>query len=95
MWTQRYNYFVQTEQSTVSKFILTVPETKGIPETLCGEFVSPGAQLHNVLTERRLRKKPPPPKTMVTRAAVETPHPGVSYNPSFKVRVVFSFIYYG
>ncbi|XP_026332248.1 ribosome biogenesis protein NOP53 [Hyposmocoma kahamanoa] len=60
------------------------PETKGIPETLCDEFVSPEAQLHNVLTERRLRPKPPPPKTVTTRAAIETPHPGVSYNPSFK-----------
>lgn len=65
-----------------------MPETKGIPETLCDEFVSPEAQLHNVLTERRLRPKPPPPKTVTTRAAIETPHPGVSYNPSFKVRLI-------
>ncbi|CAG9793530.1 unnamed protein product [Diatraea saccharalis] len=60
------------------------PEAKGIPSTLCDEFVPPEAQLHNVLPERRLRPKPAPPKTVVNRAAVELPHPGVSYNPSFK-----------
>lgn len=60
-----------------------VPEIKGIPETLCDEFISSEAQLHNVLPVQRIRPKPPPPKT-VTRAAVETPHPGISYNPSYK-----------
>ncbi|KAL4717387.1 hypothetical protein ACJJTC_017274 [Scirpophaga incertulas] len=62
----------------------TIPEAKGIPSSLCDEFVPPEAQLHNVLPERRLRPKPPPPKTVVTRAAVDVPHPGISYNPSFK-----------
>ncbi|XP_041983306.1 ribosome biogenesis protein NOP53 [Aricia agestis] len=61
-----------------------VPEAKGIPATLCGEFISPEAQLHNVPTTKRLRPKPALPKTVVTRAAVELPHPGVSYNPSFQ-----------
>lgn len=65
---------------------------KGIPETLCDEFVPPEAQLHNVLTERRLRPKPTPPKTVTTRAAIEAPHPGVSYNPSFKVRAARHFL---
>ncbi|XP_045525496.1 ribosome biogenesis protein NOP53 [Pieris brassicae] len=59
-------------------------EVKGIPETLCEEFISTEAQLHNVLTTQRLRPKPPPPKTVVDRVAIETPHPGVSYNPTFK-----------
>uniref|UniRef100_S4PG29 Ribosome biogenesis protein NOP53 n=1 Tax=Pararge aegeria TaxID=116150 RepID=S4PG29_9NEOP len=59
-------------------------ESKGIPETLVDDFISTEAQLHNVPITRRLRSKPPPPKTVVTRAAVEVPHPGVSYNPSFK-----------
>lgn len=59
-------------------------ETKGIPETLCDEFISPEAQLHNVLTTQRLRPKPPVSKTVATRPAVEAPHPGVSYNPSYK-----------
>ncbi|CAK1545780.1 unnamed protein product [Leptosia nina] len=62
----------------------SLPEVKGIPETLCDDFISPEAQLHNVPTTQRLRPKPPLPKTLVTRAAVETPHPGVSYNPSFQ-----------
>ncbi|XP_063832225.1 ribosome biogenesis protein NOP53 [Ostrinia nubilalis] len=61
-----------------------LPEAKGIPETLCEEFVPTEAQLHNVPTQRRLRPKPPLPKTVVTRSAVDTPHPGISYNPSFK-----------
>ncbi|XP_049885845.1 ribosome biogenesis protein NOP53 [Pectinophora gossypiella] len=61
-----------------------LPETKGIPASLCDEFISPEAQLHNVLPDRRLRPKPPLAKTVVTRSAVEAPHPGVSYNPSFK-----------
>ncbi|XP_059058765.1 ribosome biogenesis protein NOP53 [Achroia grisella] len=61
-----------------------IPEIKGIPETLCEEFISPEAQLHNVLPVQRIRPKPPPPKTVVTRAAMETPHPGISYNPSYK-----------
>ncbi|KAL0819171.1 hypothetical protein ABMA28_008424 [Loxostege sticticalis] len=61
-----------------------LPEAKGIPETLCDDFIPPGALLHNVLPQQRLRPKPPPPKTMVTRSAVDTPHPGISYNPSFK-----------
>ncbi|CAH0730793.1 unnamed protein product, partial [Brenthis ino] len=61
-----------------------VLEAKGIPETLCDEFISPEAQLHNVPTTKRLRTKPPLPKTLVTRKAVELPHPGVSYNPSFQ-----------
>ncbi|RVE53431.1 hypothetical protein evm_002001 [Chilo suppressalis] len=60
------------------------PEAKGIPQTLCDEFIPPEAQLHNVLPDRRLRPKPAPPKTVVNRAAVEAPHPGISYNPSFK-----------
>ncbi|CAD0204655.1 unnamed protein product [Chrysodeixis includens] len=60
------------------------PEVKGIPATLVDEFISPEAQLHNVLPTQRLRPKPPLAKTVVTRAAVETPHPGVSYNPSYK-----------
>ncbi|XP_072933609.1 ribosome biogenesis protein NOP53 [Epargyreus clarus] len=60
------------------------PEEKGIPTTLCDEFISPEAQLHNVPTTKRLRAKPPPPKTVLTRAAVEAPHPGVSYNPSYQ-----------
>ncbi|XP_023935209.2 ribosome biogenesis protein NOP53 [Bicyclus anynana] len=59
-------------------------EAKGIPETLCDDFISPEAQLHNVPVTKRLRSKPPPPKTVVSRAAVEVPHPGVSYNPSYK-----------
>ncbi|XP_045778941.1 ribosome biogenesis protein NOP53 [Maniola jurtina] len=59
-------------------------EAKGIPETLIDDFISTEAQLHNVPVLQRLRPKPPPPKTVVTRAAVEVPHPGVSYNPSFK-----------
>ncbi|KAH9644474.1 hypothetical protein HF086_006007 [Spodoptera exigua] len=61
-----------------------LPEAKGIPETLVDEFISPEAQLHNVLPTQRLRPKPPLAKTVVTRAAVEAPHPGVSYNPSFQ-----------
>ncbi|CAG4990806.1 unnamed protein product [Parnassius apollo] len=61
-----------------------LPEVKGIPSTLCDDFVSQEAQLHNVLPEKRLRPKPPPPKTVATRAAIETPHPGVSYNPSYQ-----------
>ncbi|CAB3233899.1 unnamed protein product [Arctia plantaginis] len=61
-----------------------LPEAKGIPETLCHEFISTEAQLHNVLTTQRLRPKPPVAKTLATRPAVEVPHPGVSYNPSFK-----------
>ncbi|XP_038207211.1 ribosome biogenesis protein NOP53 [Zerene cesonia] len=59
-------------------------EAKGIPATLCEEFISPEAQLHNVHTTQRLRAKPPPPKMVVSRMAVEPPHPGVSYNPSFQ-----------
>ncbi|XP_034835850.1 ribosome biogenesis protein NOP53 [Maniola hyperantus] len=59
-------------------------EAKGIPETLIDDFISPEAQLHNVPVTKRLRPKPAPPRTVVTRAAVEVPHPGVSYNPSFK-----------
>lgn len=62
-----------------------MPEAKGIPPTLVDDFISTEAQLHNVLTDRRLRPKPPLSKTVVTRAAVETPHPGVSYNPTLKV----------
>uniref|UniRef100_A0A2A4K625 Ribosome biogenesis protein NOP53 n=1 Tax=Heliothis virescens TaxID=7102 RepID=A0A2A4K625_HELVI len=61
-----------------------LPESKGIPESLVDEFISPEAQLHNVLPTQRLRPKPPLAKTVVTRAAVETPHPGVSYNPSYQ-----------
>ncbi|XP_063380723.1 ribosome biogenesis protein NOP53 [Cydia fagiglandana] len=61
-----------------------LPEAKGIPSTLVDDFVSTEAQLHNVLPERRLRPKPPLAKTVVNRKAVELPHPGVSYNPSFK-----------
>lgn len=61
-----------------------LPESKGIPETLVDEFISPEAQLHNVLPTQRLRPKPPLAKTVVTRAAVEAPHPGVSYNPSYQ-----------
>nr|XP_049693474.1 ribosome biogenesis protein NOP53 [Helicoverpa armigera] len=61
-----------------------LPEAKGIPESLVDEFISPEAQLHNVLPTQRLRPKPPLAKTVVTRAAVETPHPGVSYNPSYQ-----------
>ncbi|KAJ2954593.1 hypothetical protein O0L34_g2888 [Tuta absoluta] len=61
-----------------------LPEAKGIPSTLVDDFISPEAQLHNVLPERRLRPKPPLAKTVVTRKAVEAPHPGVSYNPSFQ-----------
>lgn len=61
-----------------------VLEAKGMPETLIDEFISPEAQLHNVPTTKRLRSKPPPPKSVVTRKSVEVPHPGVSYNPSFK-----------
>ncbi|CAH2054962.1 unnamed protein product, partial [Iphiclides podalirius] len=59
-------------------------EAKGVPSTLCDEFVSSDAQLHNVLPDKRLRPKPPPPKTVATRAAIEMPHPGVSYNPSYQ-----------
>ncbi|KAJ8711568.1 hypothetical protein PYW08_008522 [Mythimna loreyi] len=61
-----------------------LPASKGIPETLVDEFISEEAQLHNVLPTQRLRPKPPLAKTVVTRAAVETPHPGVSYNPSYQ-----------
>ncbi|XP_013165859.1 PREDICTED: uncharacterized protein CG1785 [Papilio xuthus] len=61
-----------------------LPEVKGIPSTLCDDFISTEAQLHNVLPEQRLRPKPAPPKTVVTRPAVVTPHPGVSYNPSYQ-----------
>ncbi|XP_053615219.1 ribosome biogenesis protein NOP53 [Plodia interpunctella] len=61
-----------------------LPEAKGIPTTLCDEFIPTQAQLHNVLPDKRLRPKPPPPKTIVTRAAVEAPHPGISYNPSYQ-----------
>ncbi|GBP28911.1 Ribosome biogenesis protein NOP53 [Eumeta japonica] len=60
------------------------PEVKGIPETLCEEFISPEAQIHNVLPEKRFRVKPPPPKKLMTKSAVETPHPGISYNPSYQ-----------
>ncbi|KAI8437837.1 hypothetical protein MSG28_012055 [Choristoneura fumiferana] len=60
-----------------------LPEAKGIPSTLVDDFISPEAQLHNVLPERRLRPKPPL-ATTVTRKAVDIPHPGISYNPSFK-----------
>ncbi|XP_045504036.1 ribosome biogenesis protein NOP53 [Colias croceus] len=59
-------------------------EAKGIPASLCEEFISPEAQLHNVHTTQRFRAKPPLPKTVVSRVAVEPPHPGVSYNPSFQ-----------
>ncbi|CAH2094995.1 unnamed protein product [Euphydryas editha] len=61
-----------------------VLEAKSIPETLVDEFISPEAQLHNVPTTKRLRSKPALPKSVVTRKSVEVPHPGVSYNPSFK-----------
>ncbi|KAJ0172404.1 hypothetical protein K1T71_012377 [Dendrolimus kikuchii] len=61
-----------------------LPEAKGIPETLVDEFIPPEAQIHNVLPEQRLRPKPPLSKTLMTRTAVERPHPGVSYNPSFQ-----------
>ncbi|KAG6446166.1 hypothetical protein O3G_MSEX004275 [Manduca sexta] len=61
-----------------------MPKSKTIPSVLEEEFVSSEAKLHNVLPDQRLRAKPPLPKTVVTRAAVETPHPGVSYNPTFQ-----------
>ncbi|XP_013186088.1 ribosome biogenesis protein NOP53 [Amyelois transitella] len=61
-----------------------IPEAKGIPSTLCDEFIPQEAQLHNVLPDKRLRPKPPPPKTIITRAAVEPPHPGISYNPTYQ-----------
>ncbi|CAG9132695.1 unnamed protein product [Plutella xylostella] len=62
----------------------SVPEAKGIPSTLVGDFISPEAQLHNVLPERRLRPKPPLARTVVARSKVAPPHPGVSYNPSYE-----------
>ena len=61
-----------------------MPEAKGVPETLCDDFIPPEAQLHNVLPTQRLRPKPPASETVVSRSAIDTPHPGVSYNPSFK-----------
>ncbi|XP_037868007.1 ribosome biogenesis protein NOP53 isoform X1 [Bombyx mori] len=61
-----------------------LPDSKTIPSTLCDEFIPPQAQLHNVLPEQRLRQKPPLAQTLVTRAAVDVPHPGVSYNPSYQ-----------
>lgn len=64
--------------------LLAVPEAKGIPATLIDEFISTEAQIHNVLPERRIRPRPPSSQTL-SRAAVEMPHPGVSYNPTFKV----------
>ncbi|XP_050681785.1 ribosome biogenesis protein NOP53 [Leptidea sinapis] len=60
-----------------------LPEAKGIPDTLVGDFTTTEAQLHNVPTTRRLRPKPPPPKIVVSRKAVELPHGGISYNPAF------------
>lgn len=68
-------------------------EAKGIPKTLCDDFISPEAQLHNVPTLKRLRPKPPPPEMVVKRKAVELPHPGVSYNPSFQVCIDISIQY--
>ncbi|XP_050354773.1 ribosome biogenesis protein NOP53 [Nymphalis io] len=59
-------------------------EAKGVPETLIDDFISTEAQLHNVPTTKWLRAKPPPPKTVLKRKAVDVPHPGVSYNPSFQ-----------
>ncbi|CAG9567766.1 unnamed protein product [Danaus chrysippus] len=76
----------KTVRQSFDKNIWDAPtlESKGIPETLCNEFVSTEAQLHNVPTTKRIRAKPQLPKTLLTRAAIEVPHPGVSYNPSYQ-----------
>ncbi|VVC99557.1 unnamed protein product [Leptidea sinapis] len=69
--------------SKEKKSFKAMPEAKGIPDTLVGDFTTTEAQLHNVPTTRRLRPKPPPPKIVVSRKAVELPHGGISYNPAF------------
>lgn len=60
-----------------------VPVVKVIPETLKVDMISKDAVLHNVLPDQRIRSKPPLAKTLST-PAVNLPHPGVSYNPSYQ-----------